>query len=207
MNTSSAVMQQRAEPADSLDFFPTPPWGTRVLCEQLIDIKPTDTIWEPACGEGAMAKTLMEYSNGVTASDIFDYGYGHIGDFLSPTHPGITADWIITNPPFKLAKEFIQKSLGISDKGVAMILRIAFLEGITRYNELFSSTPPTKVGVFSERIPMVKGRLDKTAGSATCYAWFVWEYSKQGTELVWIPPCRKLLERDEDYEAYPTEVR
>ena len=32
-NRSSAVMQQRKEPHDSLDDFPTPPWATRALCE------------------------------------------------------------------------------------------------------------------------------------------------------------------------------
>ena len=32
-NTSSSVMQQRSEPQDSLDDFPTPPWATRALCE------------------------------------------------------------------------------------------------------------------------------------------------------------------------------
>ena len=197
INTSSAVMQQRSEPADSLDYFPTPPWGTRVLCEQLIKPNSTDTILEPACGEGAMAETLKEYTANVTASDNFDYGYGDVADYLNTDMPNY--DWVITNPPFKLAKEFIHKAMSHSNKGVAMILRIAFLEGIQRYNELFSSTPPTKVGVFSERIPMVKGRLDKSAGSATCYAWFVWEQGKTGTELVWIPPVRKLMERDSDY--------
>ena len=196
-NTSSAVMQQRTEPDDSLDYFPTPPWGTRVLCEQLIEVAPTDTILEPACGEGAMSRTLGEYSDKVIASDIFDYGHGEVEDFLSSSRDNV--DWIITNPPFKLAKEFIHKSLSMTDKGVAMILRIAFLEGIGRYNDLFYSTPPTKVAVFSERIPMVKGRLDKSAGSATCYAWFVWEHGKTGSEMVWIPPCRKLLEQEGDY--------
>ena len=34
-NRSSAVMAQRKEPPDSLDFFPTPPWATRALCERL----------------------------------------------------------------------------------------------------------------------------------------------------------------------------
>ena len=105
INTSSAVMQQRSEPADSLDYFPTPPWGTRVLCEQLIKPNSTDTILEPACGEGAMAETLKEYTANVTASDIFDYGYGDVADYLNTDMPNY--DWVITNPPFKLAKEFI----------------------------------------------------------------------------------------------------
>lgn len=34
-NRSTAVMQRRVEPLDSLDDFPTPPWATRALCEWL----------------------------------------------------------------------------------------------------------------------------------------------------------------------------
>jgi hypothetical protein len=48
---------------------------------------------------------------------------------------------------------------------------------------------------------MVKGRLDKKASTATGYAWFVWLNDEvAATELVWIPPCRKALERESDYE-------
>ena len=39
-NRTSAVMQSRREPHDSLDDFPTPPWGTRALLERLEWIAP-----------------------------------------------------------------------------------------------------------------------------------------------------------------------
>lgn len=44
-NTSTAVMARRFQPADDLDFFPTPGWGTRALCEHLIDLTGA-TVWE-----------------------------------------------------------------------------------------------------------------------------------------------------------------
>jgi hypothetical protein len=48
---------------------------------------------------------------------------------------------------------------------------------------------------------MVKGRLDGKATTATGYAWFVWEKNLAGTSrLMWIPPCRKQLERPGDYD-------
>ena len=84
-NTSSAVMQQRSEPHDSLDDFPTQPWATRALVEKVLwkTINPFDgdppaifrklQAWEPACNRGHMAKPLKEYFFGVHASDIFDY--------------------------------------------------------------------------------------------------------------------------------------
>ena len=54
---------------------------------------------------------------------------------------------------------------------------------------------------------MVKGRLDKKASTATGYAWFVWKLKgKQEPKLIWIPPCRKTLEKDEDYDE-PTYLK
>ena len=54
---------------------------------------------------------------------------------------------------------------------------------------------------FTERVPMaVQGRLDRRASTATGYAWMIWEKGWHGpTQLLWIPPCRKRLEKDDDY--------
>jgi len=47
---------------------------------------------------------------------------------------------------------------------------------------------------------MVKGRLDKKASTATGYCWIVWEkFEVQKAKLIWIPPCRKKLEKSTDY--------
>lgn len=83
-----------------------------------------------------------------------------------------------------------------------MIVRTSFLEGVGRYQNLFSTNPPSIVAQFSERVPMVKGRLTATGSTATSYCWLVWVKGATGTKLVWIPPCRKALERDGDYDAY-----
>ena len=48
---------------------------------------------------------------------------------------------------------------------------------------------------------MVKGRLDGKATTATGYAWLVWERNVvRPPRLMWIPPCRKQLERKYDYD-------
>ena len=112
-NTSHAVMAQRAEPNDSLDYFPTPPWATRALIEHVLighgwrrDTLAQDSCWEPACGEGHMARPLSEYFASVRATDVHPYGHGEVQDFLfnPPSRPVV--DWVITNPPFRLAREF-----------------------------------------------------------------------------------------------------
>ncbi len=207
-NRSNAVMQTRIEPADSLDFFPTPAWGTRALMEKVLHFSPqgaSDLVClEPACGAGHMVKPLTEYFGEVVPCDIHDYGYPGmmVQNFLGMEEDPDLVDWIITNPPFKLAEEFIKKSMRMARRGAAFLVRTSFLESVGRYNSLYSITPPQVVAQFTERVPMFKGRVDKKGSTATSYAWLVWEKGSLAnySKIVWIPPCRKSLERDTDYD-------
>ena len=205
-NTSYAVMQQRHEAHDSLDDFPTPPWAGRALCEHVL--KPLGcfhqamSVWEPACNRGYLARGLSDYFRSVFVSDIFDYGIGaRVCDFLfEGMSPGGPVDLVITNPPFRLAHAFIDHARDVAEAGAAMLVRTSFLEGVNRYESLFSSRPPTVIAQFAERVPMVKGRCDPEASTATSYCWIVWTSGPiQRTEFMWIPPCRKKLEREGDY--------
>jgi hypothetical protein len=204
-NTSHAVMAQRTEGKHSLDDFPTPPWAIRALVTHIIDAKPLSamTCLEPACGRGHMSVALGDYFADVHSSDIFDYGFGSVSDFLK-AKPVAPYDWVITNPPFRLAEDFIERSLKIARHGVAMLARTVFIESVGRYERLFKLRPPSIVAQFTERVPMVKGRLDRKASTATGYAWIVWKKpTTKGTRLVWIPACRKTLEREGDYVQSP----
>jgi hypothetical protein len=204
-NRSSAVMAQRKEPSDSLDFFPTPLWATRALVEHVIgDRWGRATAWDPACGQGHMARPLREYFGKVHASDVHPYGYGEVHDFLMPFLPpkidqdGV--DWIITNPPFRLGTQFIERAFAIGSRGAAMLVRLQFLESVGRYDALFRDRPPQIVAQFTERVPMFKGRLSRTSATATAYAWLVWQIvGNMGTRFLWIPPCRSRLERPGDW--------
>lgn len=201
-NTSSAVMQQRSEPHHSLDDFPTPPWATRALCEWIVekgDLR--GPCREPAANRGHMVKPLCEYFNEVWASDIFDYGVGFgQSDYLFGPEP-MPVGWTITNPPFRLAEQFIERALATSRRGVAVIVRSAFLEGVGRHERLFSKEPPTDILQFTERVVMHKGKLSANGSTATAYCWVVWDKARAGqdTRFNWIPPCRKRLEKPEDY--------
>lgn len=206
-NRSSAVMQQRREPKDSLDDFPTPPWATRALCEWLLeqgfDLSMMDCR-EPAANRGYMVKVLREYFGQVMPSDVFDYGADFpVNDYLlGPANHLSMTDWTITNPPFRLAEDFITRALERSRIGVAMILRTAFLEGKERYRSLFSIAPPSHVLQFTGRVTMVKGRLESRGATATAYAWFVWTKKHEGkTTFDWLDAERKSLEREGDYPA------
>lgn len=215
-NTSNAVMAGRVEPADSLDYFPTPPWATRALCEHVLAGELAEPLgnlsaWEPACGEGHMARPLSEYFGTVIASDVHDYGVEgqEIFDFtlplswpMPPALATLAPDWIVTNPPFNAAATFADRALGRAGRGVALLVRTQWLHGAGRWREIFALWPPALVCPFVERVPMVKGRLDATVSSATDYCWFVWLIGAAGRpEIFWIPPSRKRLERPADYPA------
>jgi len=176
-NRSHAVMAQRTEAKDSRDDFPTPPWATRALFEHVVaDFGPfrLQSALEPACGEGHMAKVVAEYFGEVRATDAYAYGYGCVRDYLEVPYEANAVDWVITNPPFRLAEEFVQRSLIVARRGVAILARTVFLESVGRYRDLFEKSPPVRVAQFTERVPMVKGRLDRKASTATGYAWLVW---------------------------------
>lgn len=168
------------------------------------------TAWEPAANRGFMARALADYFGEVHATDIHDYGYGGMRrqvDFLFPgSEAGIgqPIDWIITNPPFRLAEAFILRALALKPRGgVAVIVRTAFLEGVRRHRSLFAARPPTVIAQFAERVPMVKGRVDAAVTTATAYCWLVWQTVDEGraTRFAWIPPCRRELEQEGDYVA------
>lgn len=209
-NTSHAVMSQRVEGKESLDDFPTPPWATRALADVILggaDHVGVLSALEPACGRGHMAQALGEYFAEVAASDVHDYHYGAVRDFLSPHYEPNSFDWVITNPPFRLAEQFIFQALPLARQGVAVLVRTVFMESVGRYERLFSVRHPSKVVQFTERVPMVKGRIDKKASTATGYSWVIWEHDHVGpTEFAWVPPCRKRLEKSDDYDQSYTDA-
>ena len=106
-----------------------------------------------------------------------------------------TSAWhgdIITNPPYKFAKDFVEKSLSIIPTGnkVAMFLKLQFLEGKLR-KKLFKTYPPKTIYVSSSRLLCAKNAdfegMINGGGSAVAYAWYVWEKGFSGkTTIEWI---------------------
>lgn len=212
-NRSTAVMQQRSEPHDSLDDFPTPPWATRAALGMLgLTRQPEPlSVREPCANRGHMVKPLREVFGHVEAADIFDYGAGFPqADYLFGPPPPMV-NWTFANPPFRLADQFIRRALDTSRDGVAIFVRSAFTEGATRYQKLFKKFRPSAVLQFAERVVIHKGRLpnpnvaapviDQKTGapmihpktgeivmrkpsSATAYCWIIWHnHSPHGQTL------------------------
>lgn len=206
------VMASRTEAPDALDFFPTPPWAARAGGELIQALDPGPwTCWEPACGQGHMAHGLVDYfAAGVFASDIYPYGYGQVLDFLDPeaSAPAAQFDWIVTNPPFNAAANFVRAAWPRARRGIAMLCRLSWLEGADRYQLLHGDCPLSVLAPFAERVPMAKGIWDPKGSTATAYAWFVWlnpgmRQGRARPRLMAIAPGAKArLHRDADVARF-----
>lgn len=166
------------------DYYATEPKALELL---LLEENFCSTIWECACGEGHLSKVLQKHGFNVISTDLIYRGFGtkKSVDFLAQEFTNFTGD-IITNPPYKLALQFIEKALHIVAPGqkVAMLLRLQFLEGKTRKN-FFLLNPPKKIYVSSSRLHCAKnGKFEKNPPNAIAYAWFVWEKGFQGNPII-----------------------
>ena len=178
-NASIRNCNLRQSDAEEHDYYATEPRAVELLLE---NEKFSPYCWEPACGGGHISKVLLNNGYKVKSSDIIDRGFDgtEIIDFLKVTKDDVKNDFsrdIITNPPYKYAKEFVERALEISMDGtkVAMFLKLTFLEGQARRN-MFKENPPKRIYVFSGRVNCAKnGDFDNTGSSAVAYAWFVWE--------------------------------
>jgi hypothetical protein len=164
------------------DYYATEPKAI----ELLLNLEQFSNVWECACGQGHMAEVLRKKGILKKASDLIDRGYGEQLDFLSMNNM-----WhgdIITNPPYKFANQFIEKSMQILQEGhkLALFMPIRYTEGKARQS-LFRIYPPKKIWVSSSRLKCaMNGDFDNMKGSAVSYAWFIWEKGYESdTRLGW----------------------
>ena len=192
-----------------LEYFPTPPWAVRAMVSTLetngvipFGAFGVNTILEPACGRGHIITPLRELGLNVHGLDIHDHGIGEpFGDFLTTPFDDDSYDAVITNPPFKLAEAFVAKGLRIAEH-VIVLCRLSFLNSVGRYEMHFAS-PAGNLRTFMpciERVPMVLGRYDPQASTATEFAWFHFEraYTSAATVLPIPPGSRERYQRRED---------
>jgi hypothetical protein len=173
------------------DFYETP----YTLTRKFLDVEyfnKNSTVCEPACGGGAISKVLNEYweDDKITAYDketnfLWDYN-----DY----------DYIITNPPFSLAFEFIQKAKQLAKSKFALLLPLSYLHGKKRFDEIYSDRDYglEKVYVFT-RYPMLGEPLREDGKYNTgmmVYAWYVWTngYSGQPT-IDWLDNNEDVLSK------------
>lgn len=162
-----------------LDCYWTPAEAVRALTE--IERLPAAAIIDPCCGNGAILNVLEAAGYMVHGIDIVDYGWPGtvIRDyFAGPVRMDGVA--LVTNPPYRLAQRFIEKALDDGTRFAAFLLRLNFLESMRR-KRFFETHPPSRIWVSSRRLPMMhrQGWTGRKSTSNHCYAWFVWDESKE----------------------------
>ena len=177
------------------DYYATDPKALEILLERLKkdNIELSSEIWECACGEGHLSKVLLDNWYDVYSTELVDRGFGEpYVDFLQTK-----IDWggdIVTNPPYKYGKEFVEHSMELlqKDRYCIMFLKLQFLEGKAR-KKLFEKYPPKYVYVFSERQRCaMNGNFEKYANEgnthgAVAYCWYIWQKGFNGEPIIrWI---------------------
>lgn len=173
------------------DYYATDPKALEIFLNRIDEdgVRLHKNIWECACGEGHLSEVLKNRGYKVWSTDLIDRGYGSGNtDFLKSIPDSWCGD-ILTNPPYKYAKEFVEKALEVTRIGAytVMFLKIQFLEG-QRRRKLFKKHPPKYVYVNSVRQTCyLNGNMSKKLSSAACYCWFVWEKGFIGEPIIrWI---------------------
>jgi hypothetical protein len=173
-----AIAAQRAPLAERRDdLYETPECAVRALLA--VESLPRGTVWEPACGPGAIVRALRAAGHEVYATDLVDYKSPDQDasgvDFLMESSAPDSIGSIITNPPFKLADDFVRHALLLCPR-VYMLLRLAFLES-ERRRVILDNGWLRRVYVFRKRLPMMHraGWNGPRASSALAFAWFCWD--------------------------------
>lgn len=173
------------------DYYATPYQATEMLLDE---VKFSGNFLEPCVGGGHIVDVVKKYypDECVYGVDLVDRGYPNtlVADFLTHDFLGQKFDNVVTNPPYSLAQEFLEKSMEVVNDGgkIAMFLKIQFLEGAKR-REMFKKYPPKYIYVFSKRQnPWRNGspvdEKGKPWSSTMCFAWFVWEKGFTGEPIV-----------------------
>ena len=172
-------MMSRSPKNHHLDLFETPPLTTLCLFSQMTF---PGKIWEPACGKGAMSEVIKTLGYTVRSSDVVDYGYedGQVLDFMNVLPTRGEYD-IITNPPYSIHLDWIEQSLAVAKRYVALLFPLIYITPKNKRRWI------TDLCGFSLIIPgwrskfIMPGRT-KASGMKD-YAWFVWDKDKPASSV------------------------
>lgn len=187
------------------DFYSTPYSVTEQLLEyEFFDFK--KTVQDPCCGKMAIVKILNDNFSFVGYNDLYYENNINTGyDFLSRKDDYYIhkSDYIITNPPFSLADQFIQRSKEKAKLKFAMLLPLSYLHGVGRYSKkiFLDLYPLSTIYVFTRYI-MFSDKIREDGKYKTgmiAFAWFIWENycDKAYPEIKWINNQKYILSKED----------
>jgi hypothetical protein len=170
----SCQVQRRALAERGDDLYETP----GVAVEALLRVeKLPHRLWEPACGPGRILDVLRAAGHQVIGSDLVDYDRSDCfwrRDFLMERKAPEGCQGIVTNPPFKLAEQFVAHALDLCPL-VIMLLRLAFFESERRCG-ILEGRGLARIHVFRKRLPQMHraGWQGPKVNSGMAFCWMVW---------------------------------
>ena len=140
---------------DDHDFYVEPAWCS----ERLFAVEPfTGLIWDPAAGSGTILRAARAAGLSNFASDIAEHGYGPRQDFLTAPAPAAVFS-VVTNPPFRLARAFVERALTLGAVKTVIIFPTARLNA-ARWLE---QTPLARIWLLTPRPSMPPGDMQSSA--------------------------------------------
>jgi hypothetical protein len=128
------------------------------MTEQLLENEKFDynkSISDPACGKLLAIVEILKKHFNKTKLWYYDISMGDFVDFLKYN---INYNYILTNPPFSLWDEFVEKAKQVAAEKFAFLGRLEFLTGISRFNNKLyqdNNYPLTKVYIFVRKVNLM----------------------------------------------------
>lgn len=156
-----------------LDQYFTPLSAALALLKYQPNI--SGAILEPCVGQGDLAAPLRRLGKVVTndidprmsADSHRNAALAEFWEWQALEPP----DWVVSNPPFSCCQPIIAGAFSVARRGVAMLLRLSYLEPCNNRAGFLSQNPPSVIV-----LPRISFTGDGKTDNVTC-AWFVWDFN------------------------------
>lgn len=174
------------------DFYPTPEWATMELLRR---VPVRGQVFECCVGNAAIQAVIVSrfervtdrlWNNDITQSiQNLDFQLDASDSANWESRWADRFDWIITNPPFSHAAQIVPLAYQHARVGIAMLLRLSFLEPVENRGAWLNQHPPTTLIV----LPRISFTNDGRTDSVTA-AWFVWDKTTTEQRIIIAPNPR-----------------
>jgi hypothetical protein len=166
-------------PRNMADWYIEPKWCSARLFEAETFF---GSIHDPACGAGRIVDAARAHGHEATGADLVDRGFGFaVQDFALTTTPIANA---IFNPPFGIARQFVEHALELTAHKVAVLFPVARLNAA----RWLTHTPLRRIWLLTPRPSMPPGetimRGERPGGGKVDFAWLVFEQGFQGEPVI-----------------------
>lgn len=176
--------------AIAAECYETPVWAAEGILN-LEDVGPR--VVDPCCGPGVLTKAAQAKGHTVTATDLYDWGFGLTGvDFLDTAYDAVYQSGgdftVFMNPPFSKACEFVERAFALGARKVVCFQRFAWYESAGR-RDFWDVMPCSRIWLCGSRatcwrLDISEEERKKSGGSTTAHAWFIFEPGHTGDPVV-----------------------